>query len=88
MSDDLVGGAIATAVAAPILIVCCGGGGFLLAGFVGAISGWLTGLTGISVLLAAAAVALTWRTMRRRGKSADCCVQPGHREVAQDDRGL
>ncbi|WP_375567559.1 hypothetical protein [Oceaniradius stylonematis] len=84
MRDDLMGGALATAVAAPVLIACCGGGGILLAGFVGAIGGWLTGLTGISVLLAAAAVALTWRTMHRTGKSGDCCVQPGHLEVAQD----
>jgi hypothetical protein len=85
MRDDLMGGALATAVAAPVLIVCCGGGGVLLAGFGGAIGGWLTGLTGVSVLLAAAAVALTWRTMRRSKKHGDCCAQPGHPEVARND---
>lgn len=84
MSDDLMGGVLATAVAVPVLIVCCGGGGVLLAGFAGAIGGWLTGFTGISVLLAAAAVALTWRTMRRSKKPGECCVQPSSLEAAQD----
>lgn len=81
MRDDLAGGMLATAVAAPVLIVCCGGGGVLLAGFVGAIGGWLTGF---SVLLAAAAVALTWRTMRRGRKTDECCVQPGTPGGVQD----
>lgn len=84
MRDDLISGVLATAVAAPVLIVCCGGGGVLLASVVGAIGGWLTGFTGISVLLAAAAVALTWRTMRRGRKTDECCVQPGTPGGVQD----
>lgn len=44
MRDDLPGGVLVTAVAAPVLTECCGGGGLLLAGFVGTIGGWLTGI--------------------------------------------
>lgn len=84
MRDDLMGGLLATAVAAPVLIVCCGGGGVLLAGIVGAVGGWLGGLNWIAVTLAAAGVALTWRTLRRRRTSADCCVSPTHSEAERN----
>ena len=57
MRDDLMGGLLATAAAAPVLIICCGGGGIFLAGVigtVGAVGGWMSGLDGIAVLIAAA----------------------------------
>lgn len=62
MRDDLMGGILATAVAAPVLIVCCGGGGVLLAGLTGAVGGWLGG---IAALVVAAGAALAWRSLRR-----------------------
>ncbi|MBA3446944.1 MAG: hypothetical protein H0T56_04955 [Pseudaminobacter sp.] len=74
MRDDLKGGLLATAVAAPVLIVCGGGGGVLLAGILGAVGVWMSGLGGIAVLIAAAAAALTWLTLHRRNASGDCGV--------------
>ena len=76
MRDDLMGGLLATVVAAPVVIVCCGGGGILPAGIVGtvgAVGGWMSGLGGFAVLIAAAGAALTWRSLLRRN-SGDCCV--------------
>lgn len=66
MRDDLMGGVLATAVAAPVVIVCCGGGGVLLAGLSGAVGGWLSGLGGITALIVASGAALAWRSLRRR----------------------
>ncbi|MEF2552274.1 hypothetical protein VQ042_13005 [Aurantimonas sp. A2-1-M11] len=74
MRDDLMGGALATAVAAPAVIVCCGGGGVLLAGLTGAVGGWLSGLGGIAALVVAAGAALTWRSLRRRTGDDACCI--------------
>lgn len=81
MRDDLMGGLLATAVAAPVLIICCGGGGVLLAGIVGAVGGWMSGLGWITVAMVAAGLALTGRTLRRRAASAHCCVSPTHSGV-------
>ena len=72
--DDLMGGVLATAVAAPVVIVCCGGGGILLAGVTGAVGGWSSGLGGIAALVVAATVALAWRSLRRRHDGDACCV--------------
>lgn len=84
MRDNLMGGVLATAVAAPVLIVCCGGGGVLLAGTLGAVGGWLSGFAGIFVVLAAAVAALTWRTIRRGKQSGRCGVSPGKLGDVQD----
>ncbi|MGI3211898.1 hypothetical protein ACROSR_12370 [Roseovarius tibetensis] len=74
MRDDLMGGMLATAVAAPVVVVCCGGGGVLLAGLTGAVGGWLSGLGGIAALIVAAGAALAWRSLRRRRGDVECCV--------------
>lgn len=83
MRDDLMGGLLATAVAAPLLIVCCRGGGILLAGIVGtvgAVGGWMSGLGGFAVLIAAAGAALTSRILRRCN-FGDCCAAPKKLEI-------
>lgn len=74
MRDDLMGGMLGTVVATPVLIICCGGGGVLLAGILGAVVGWMSGLGGIAVLIAPAAAALAWRTLRRRNRFEVRCV--------------
>lgn len=74
MRDDLMGGVLATAVAAPVVIVCCGDGGVLLAGLSGAIGGWLGGLGGIAALTVAVGAALSWRSLRRRTSDDACCI--------------
>ena len=87
MRDDLMGGLLATAVAAPLLIVCCGGGGILLAGIVGTVSAvavWMGGLGGIAVLIAAAGGALTWRSLRRHKTFGNTCVGPTALEVEKN----
>lgn len=70
--DDLLGGVLATAVAAPAVVVCCGGGGVLLAGVMGAVGGWSSGLGDIAALVVAATVALVWRSLPRRNGDAYC----------------
>lgn len=74
MRDDLMGGVLATAIAAPIVVVCCGGGGVLFVGLTGAIGGWLSGLGGLAALIVAAGVALSWRSVRRRTGDDACCI--------------
>lgn len=74
MRDDLMGGMLATAVAAPVVMVCCGGGGVLLAGLIGAVGGWLSGLGGIAALTVAAGAALAWRSLRQRTGDEACCI--------------
>ena len=66
MSDRHMGGFMAIVIAAPIMIVCCGGGGFILAAIFGGIGGWLSGLSGIATVVAAFAVGLLIRTLRRQ----------------------
>jgi membrane protein implicated in regulation of membrane protease activity len=83
MRDDLMGGLLATAVAAPVLIVCCGGGAAVLAGLAGAFGGWLSGLNWIAVAVAAAGAALAWRTLHRRKNSGAFCVSPARSETDQ-----
>lgn len=63
MRDDLMGGVLAMAVAAPVVIVCRGGGGVVLAGLSGAIGGWLDGLGGADR-----------RSLRRRTGDDACCI--------------
>lgn len=69
MRDDLQGGVLATAVAAPVVIVCCGGGGVVWAAITGAVGGWAFGFGGLATVLVAALAALTvyavWRRQRR-----------------------
>ena len=74
MRDDLMGGLLATAVAAPLLILCCGGGGVVLPAILGAVSGWMSGIGGIATLLVAVIAALTWRSLRRR--NLERCALP------------
>lgn len=74
MRDDLMGGLLAKAVAAPALIVCCGGGGVLLAGVTGAVAGWSTGPVGVAAPVGAAAAALVWRSLWRRRNDSACCI--------------
>lgn len=78
MRDDLMGGLLATEVAAPFFILCCGGGGVVLTVIVGAVGGWLSGIGGIATLLAAAIAALTWRSLRRRSPAR--CALPRQRQ--------
>lgn len=63
MRDSLMGGLAATILAAPLVIICCGGR-VLLSALVGTVGGWLTGYGMIAIGLAAAALALVWRSMR------------------------
>ncbi|WFE77284.1 hypothetical protein [Roseinatronobacter sp. S2] len=79
MRDDLMGGILATAIAAPAVIICCGGGTVLLAGglgAMGAVGGWLSGVNGLSVVVAAAGVGLAWRGFLRHNASGACCNTP------------
>lgn len=83
--DDLMGGLLATAVAAPLVIICCGGGAALLAGFAGALGGWLSGLNGIAVAVAITGAALAKRSLRRHNTSAACCVSPAIPKAERHD---
>ena len=44
MRDNLMGGLIATAVAAPVMVICCGGGGVILGVILWAVGGLMSGL--------------------------------------------
>ena len=72
MRDNLMGGLIATAVAAPVIVVCCGGGGVILGVILGTFGGLMSGLGWIAALTAAAGLALTLRTVKRQRTS--CCT--------------
>jgi len=81
MRDGLQGGLLAFVVAGPIMIICCGGGGVFLAAILGGIGGWLSGLGGITTVIAASgAVLLLLEVMRHRAARAvglqdeTCCL--------------
>lgn len=71
MRDNIQGGVLATAVAAPLVIVCCGGGGVALTAITGAVGGFFGGFGGLAIAMIAAVAALIWRG--RRSAQADCC---------------
>ncbi|AHD03812.1 hypothetical protein METH_23550 (plasmid) [Leisingera methylohalidivorans DSM 14336] len=73
MRDSLMGGFAAAVLAAPLVIICCGGGGVFLSALVGTAGGWLTGYGVISIGLAAAALTLVRRAVRR-GRPAGQCL--------------
>lgn len=66
MDDKLMGGLLAFVLAAPVVVICCGGGGVILAAILGGIGGWLSGLGGIALGLAAIGGVLLVREIRRR----------------------
>jgi hypothetical protein len=79
MRDDLMGGILATTIAAPAVIICCGGAPVLHAagfGAMGAIGGWLSGVNVTAVAVVAASAGLAWRSFRRRNLSGACCDSP------------
>lgn len=76
MRDDLLGGLMATAIAAPLVVVCCGGAP-LLAGLVGAGIGLVSGLGWFTIGPLAALAALIWRSVRRtRADGPDAPARP------------
>ena len=66
MRDDIQGGLLATAIAAPVAMICCGGGGVILSAILAGIGGWLTGLGVIVTASVALVAALTVRQIRRK----------------------
>ncbi|MFT5488300.1 MAG: hypothetical protein ACI9MU_003226 [Alphaproteobacteria bacterium] len=53
MRDNLMGGLLAFGIAAPVVVVCCGGGTAVLAALFGGVGAWLSGMSGIAVLVLA-----------------------------------
>ena len=66
MRDNLMGGLIATAVAAPVMVICFGGGGVILGVILRTVGGLMSGLGWIAALGAAAGLALTLRIVKRQ----------------------
>ncbi|RMF39380.1 MAG: hypothetical protein D6754_05530 [Alphaproteobacteria bacterium] len=69
MRDDHQGGLLAFLIAAPVMVICCGFSAFL-AGALGAIGGWLSGLGWIAVIIAAVGAFIAVRAILRRRRRA------------------
>ena len=82
MRDNLMGGLLAFAVAAPVVVVCCGGGTAVLAALFGGIGAWLSGVNGIAVLVLAGLTYLIVRALRRAETSHSSSPGPSQRQTA------
>ena len=76
MRDNLMGGLIATAVAAPVMVICCGGGGVILGVILGTVGGLMSGLGWIAAH-GAAVPALDWRSFKKC--RVFCCTKTRRR---------
>ena len=65
MRDNLMGGLLAFGIAAPVVVVCCGGGTAVLAALFGGVGAWLSGMSGIAMLVLAGLTYLILRALRR-----------------------
>ena len=82
MRDNFMGGLLAFAVAAPIVVVCCGGGTAVFAALFGGIGAWLSGMSGIAVLVLAGLTYLIVRALRHLQMKRASGPDPSQRKTA------
>ena len=82
MRDNLMGGLLAFAVAAPVLVVCCGGGTAVLAALFSGIGAWFSGINGIAVLVLAGLTSLIVRTLLRSQTKRTSSPEQSQRKTA------
>ncbi|MEJ6391212.1 hypothetical protein [Gymnodinialimonas ulvae] len=81
MRDNLMGGLLAFGIAAPVVVVCCGGTAVLAALF-GGVGAWLSGMSGIAVLVLAGLTYLIVRALRRSQMKRASSTEPSRRKTA------
>ena len=81
MRDNLMGGLLAFGIAAPVVVVCCGGGTAVLAALFGGVGAWLSGMSGIAVLVLAGLTYLIARALRRSQMKRASGPDPSQRKT-------
>lgn len=82
MRDNLMGGLLAFGIAAPVVVVCCGGGTVVLAALFGGIGAWLSGMSGIAVLVLAGLTYLIVGALRRSHMKRASSPEASQRKTA------
>ena len=82
MRDNLMGGLLAFGIAAPVVVVCCGGGTAVFAALFGGIGAWLSGMSGIAVLVLAGLTYLIVRALRHLQMKRASGPDPSQRKTA------
>ena len=82
MRDNLMGGLLAFGIAAPVVVVCCGGGTAVLAALFGGVGAWLSGMSGIAMLVLAGLTYLILRALRCSDMKRSSGPDPSQRKMA------
>jgi len=82
MRDNLMGGLLAFGIAAPVVVVCCGGGTAVLAALFSGVRAWLSGMSGLAMLVLAGLTYLILRALRRSHMKRASSTEPSRRKTA------